>query len=156
MAIQTTQMVNAQKLKNKSVNQSISAPKLRLKVGKAKAAKAAIPGNASKRALSDMPVNQVAATVTTMNHKGKAKCGKRQPRDSCSRQRHKDHAAKGQAGHVNHTINLASTSRSNTPPPKIEVARCGDAQQAQQSQQTQIEHAKPRLRGVALSEGFQY
>ena len=82
MAIQTTQMVSAQKLKNKSVNQSISAARLRLKVGKAKAAKAAIPGKANKRLLSDMPVSQAAATVTVMNHKGKAKCGKCQPRDS--------------------------------------------------------------------------
>jgi hypothetical protein len=82
MAIQMTQMVRAQKLKNSSVNQSIRAPKLRRKVGKANAAKAAIPGKASKSALSDMPVNQVATTVTPLNHKGKARCGKRQPRDS--------------------------------------------------------------------------
>ena len=113
MAIQMTQIVRAQKLKNSSVNQSIRAPKLRRKVGKANAAKAAIPGRASKRALSDMPVNQVAATVTAMNHNGKAKCGKRQPRDSWDLQRHKDHAAKGQAGHVNHSMSLASTSSSN-------------------------------------------
>jgi hypothetical protein len=73
MAIQITQMVSAQKLKNKSVNQSMNALKLRLRVGNAKAAKAAMPGKASKSAVSDMPVSQVAAVVTVMNHNGNAK-----------------------------------------------------------------------------------
>ena len=75
MATQTTQMVSAQTLKNSKVNQSISAPKLRLRVGSAKAAKAAMAGSEVSSARSDRPVNQVAPTVTNTNHSGKPKCG---------------------------------------------------------------------------------
>ncbi len=73
MATQTTQMARAQKLKNSRVNQSIKAPRLRRRVGSAKAAKAAMPGSARSKARSDKPVNQVAPTVTATNHKGKAR-----------------------------------------------------------------------------------
>ena len=82
MATQTTQMMSAQALKNSNVNQSIKAPKLRLSVGSAKAANVATAGKAVKSARSDKPVNHVAPTVTKANHKGKAKCKKRQPCDS--------------------------------------------------------------------------
>ena len=112
MANQTTQMVSAQMLKNRRVNQSIKAPKLRLSVGNAKAAKVAIAGNDVNMARSDSPVNQVAPIVTAANQSGKPKWGKRQTCDSCPRQRHSDHSAKGHAGQENQAINLAKACKS--------------------------------------------
>ena len=75
MATQTTHMASAQKLKNSKVNQSISAPRLRLSVGSAKAAKVAMAGSEVSSARSDKPVNQVAPIVTSANHSGRPRCG---------------------------------------------------------------------------------
>ena len=73
MEIQTTQIVSAHPEKKSSVNQSISAAKLRCSVGSANAAKAANAGNASNNDLSAEPVVNVAATATLANHMGSAK-----------------------------------------------------------------------------------
>jgi hypothetical protein len=78
MATQITQIVSAHTLKNNRVNQSIKAPKLRRRVGSAKAANAEMPGKAKSKVRSDMPVSQVPPKVTSTNHKGKAKWGYRQ------------------------------------------------------------------------------
>ena len=104
MAIQMTQMMNAQPEKNISVNQSISAATLRRNVGRANAASVASAGRASNKDRSAELVVSVAPTATPANHSGSARCrlGAR-VRSHWWRQRHKVHNASGQAGQVNHS-----------------------------------------------------
>ena len=64
----------AHTLKNSSVNQSISADTLRLKVGKANAASAASAGKASSSDLSGVGLPRAAPRATRTNHIGNATC----------------------------------------------------------------------------------
>ena len=72
MAIHTTQMMMLQPVKNNRVNQSISDATLRFRVGKAKAASAAIGGRLSIRLRSAVGVVKAAITGTATNHSGRA------------------------------------------------------------------------------------
>src|SRR5690606_35633473 len=85
-----------------SVSQSINAPKLRFKVGKAKAARAAMLGKANISARSASNVNRVLKHAKAQIHTGHAKCMLLLGRTSCLRQRHKVHTANGQVGQLNH------------------------------------------------------
>jgi hypothetical protein len=72
---QTVQIIRAPKLKKSSVNQSMNALMLRLKVGKAKAANVANAGKAKSSARSLIPENQVLAMATPKNQSGNDKWG---------------------------------------------------------------------------------
>jgi len=103
MAIQTTQMTSAQPVKKIRVNQSISAPTLRLSVGRAKAASAASAGSASSSERSAALVVNVAALAMATKQTGNQRCSPvKRALTSCRRQRHSVQRASGQAGQVNH------------------------------------------------------
>jgi len=105
--IQTTQMTRAQPVKKIRVNQSISAPTLRLSVGRAKAASAASAGSASSNERSAAPVVKVAALATATNQSGNQRCSPvKRSLTSCRRQRQSVSRANGQAGQVNHRKSL--------------------------------------------------
>lgn len=72
MATHTTQMTNAQPEKNSSVNQSISAPTWRCRVGSAKAASVDKAGSARSKLRSGDPVVNVATMQTETNQAGNA------------------------------------------------------------------------------------
>ena len=71
---QTPQTMTAPPVKNSKVNQSINAAILRLNVGIAKAAKAAMLGNASNSVFSGALVNRLAMRVAVNMNEGKIKC----------------------------------------------------------------------------------
>ena len=107
-----TQMVSAATLKKQTENQSMAADRLRLRVGRAKAASTAMAGTASMRARSDAPMATQAATPTRALAAGTAMCRSAQ----WLRQRHRVHSASGQAGQVNQASRRSSRTTS-----------CGDA-----------------------------
>ena len=73
MAIQTTQTMAPQPVKNNKVNQSMRDAIGLCNVGSAKAAKLAIAGSASSKVRSDAPVHKVATMVVEASHRGSAR-----------------------------------------------------------------------------------
>ena len=73
MAIQMTQMMSAEPEKKSSVNQSIRADTLRLRVGSAKAARVAKAGKANSRERSPEAVLSVASSATLATQTGSNK-----------------------------------------------------------------------------------
>ena len=96
-------MMKAQPVKKISVNQSIKAEKLRLKVGSAKAAKVAMGGNTNISVWSSVRVINATHRASAINHRGRTKCRLQLCDNHWRRHCHSVHRTNGHAGHMNHT-----------------------------------------------------